>query len=93
MPGAIAKIARNFQVTVPKYVRQAMHVKVGDIVSFEIAEDGQILLTPVTMVKKEHSYWTPKWKREIKKSEEQKKKGQFNRNKSVEELNEHLGDL
>lgn len=93
MSGGIAKIARNFQVTVPKYVRQAMKVKVGDLVSFEITEDGQTLITPVSMIHREQAYyWGPKWRKEIQKSEKELKSRSAKTFKTVGDLKKHLGD-
>ena len=93
MPGAIAKIARNYQVTVPKYVRKSMNVKVGDLVSFEITEDGRTMMSPVSMVRREQAYyWAAKWQREIRKSEKELKSKRTKSFKTVLELKKHLGD-
>jgi AbrB family looped-hinge helix DNA binding protein len=94
MPGAIVKIARNFQVTVPKYVRESLGVKIGDLVSFEMKPDGQTVITPLTMVKKGQSYYfSEKWQNELAESEKELDKGHFKTFKTVKDLKKHIGDL
>jgi antitoxin PrlF len=32
------------QITIPKVVREALHLDVGDVVSFEVKSDGSVLM-------------------------------------------------
>lgn len=44
MPGA-RRLTRKCQVTVPKEIRRALHLKAGDVVHFSI-EEGKAVLRP-----------------------------------------------
>ncbi len=44
----IAKISSKGQVTVPAKVRQALHVKCGDMIAWNIDEQGRVTLQRVT---------------------------------------------
>ena len=93
MPGAIAKVTRNYQVSIPKYVRQALGIKIGDMVSFDVQKNGKTLISPIAMIKKEQSYyWSPKWQKEMKQSEEDLRKGHFKSFQTVKELKKHFHD-
>ena len=43
-----ATITSKGQVTVPKPIRDRLHLKAGDKVEFTLAEDGNLRVTPVT---------------------------------------------
>ena len=44
-----AKVTSKGQVTIPKEVRQALHIDAGDQVQFFIREDGGVELRPKTV--------------------------------------------
>ncbi len=70
----IAKIARHYQVVIPREIRQKSHLQEGDLVSFE-ERHGEIIMIPVSVVKKDQAYfWTPKWQKKIKESESEIKR-------------------
>jgi len=72
-----AKIVRNFQVTVPRSVRKLVHLEEGDLVDFKV-QDGDIIMTPLSVVKKEQAYaFSPEWQKAIKKSEEEISRGHY----------------
>ena len=39
----LAKIQRNFQITIPADIRKKARIKVGDLVDFEVTENGIII--------------------------------------------------
>ena len=43
----IATITSKGQVTIPKDVRERLHLKAGDQVDFEVAQDGVVRMTAV----------------------------------------------
>ena len=49
---AIAKIARHYQVVIPREIRTRSNLKEGDLISFE-ERDGEIIMIPVNVVKKD----------------------------------------
>ncbi len=74
---AIAKIARHYQVVIPREIRTRSNLKEGDLISFE-ERDGEIIMIPVNVVKKDQAYfWSPKWQNEIRESEAEIKKGKY----------------
>lgn len=70
----IAKIQRNFQITLPAPIRREANVHVGDLVEVEVREDG-VLLRPVTTVdRKQAWFWSKRWQEKEKKVEADFKK-------------------
>ena len=45
---ATATLTSKGQITIPKFVRDALHLHEGDKVDFMLTEDGEALLKPVT---------------------------------------------
>ena len=87
------KVARNFQVVVPARIRESIKLKIGDIVNFQLMEDGSIKLTPMVLKRKDQEYfWTPKWQEEYKTSMKEYQEGKYKLYKSVKALKRDLGD-
>jgi AbrB family looped-hinge helix DNA binding protein len=80
----VAKVQRNFQVTLPASVRKKIRLKVGDLVRIEATEDG-ILLRPVEMVDRAQAwFWSGRWQAEERNVEEDIHKGRLKTSKNVE---------
>ncbi|MFH1540764.1 MAG: AbrB/MazE/SpoVT family DNA-binding domain-containing protein [Elusimicrobiota bacterium] len=91
MISGMCKVARHYQIVVPKHVRNIIGLKIGDLVNFQLKKDGKIILTPVEVKKKDQQYfWTTKWQKAIKKSEQELKKGNFKTYNSAEELEKDI---
>ena len=79
----VAKIQRNYQVTLPASVRKKIHLKVGDLVRVEATEEG-ILLRPVETVDRAQAwFWSKQWQEEERKVEEDIRKGRVKASQSV----------
>lgn len=90
MSQAIAKIARHYQVTIPRAVRKISGLKEGELVNFEV-RDSEIIMTPVYIVKKEQSYFfSKKWQKAIKKSEAEIKKSNYKVYRNSKELEKDI---
>ncbi|MBN1445106.1 MAG: AbrB/MazE/SpoVT family DNA-binding domain-containing protein [Candidatus Omnitrophica bacterium] len=75
MSSSVVKVARNYQITLPREIREKCNLKEGDLLNFEI-RDSEIVLNPVCVVKKEQAFFfKPDWQDMVKKSEEEIKKG------------------
>ncbi len=75
MSSSVVKVARNYQITLPREIRKKCNLKEGDLVNFEI-RNSEIVLNPVCVVKKEQAFFfKPGWQDMVKKSEEEIKKG------------------
>ena len=87
MISGMCKVARHYQIVVPKHVRDVVGLKIGDLVNFQLNEDGEITLIPVEIKRKDQQYfWTAKWQKTIKKSGQELKKGNFKVYNSGKEL-------
>ena len=90
MAAAIAKIARHYQVVIPREIRERSNLKEGDLISFEERE-GEIVMIPVSVVKKDQAYfWSARWQKEIRESESEIKKGKSRVYRSGAELKKDI---
>ena len=77
---------QNGQVTLPISVREKFNVEQGDVIEVEITAKG-ILLKPKKLIDSSQAYfWSKSWQKQIKKSEEEIKKGNYKVYRSVEDL-------
>lgn len=86
----IAKVQRNFQITIPSEVRKRAHLKVGDLIDFEVTEDG-ILVKPMEAIDRSQAwFWSGKWQAEEKKVEKDFEEGKILESKDVETFLEEV---
>lgn len=89
---AIGKIVRNGQLTVPTQIRKILHIKDGDFVRFDV-KDTHLIMTPVSVVDKDQSYFfSEKWQKAVKESEEAIQKGRFVKYNSAQKLKKDIVD-
>ncbi|MEX0682918.1 MAG: AbrB/MazE/SpoVT family DNA-binding domain-containing protein [Dehalococcoidia bacterium] len=89
---AHAKVTRNFQVSIPKEIRDRLRIEQGDYV--EVTErDGAIVMVPKKLVDADQAwFWTPEWQKGEREADEDKRAGRESGPfKTVEELKKHLG--
>ena len=87
---SLSKVTRNFQVTIPASVRQALHIKVGALVDF-VVQQGQVILRPKTLIDEEQSwFWTKQWQEGEREVEESKKKEGTKSFKNVQAMKRHF---
>lgn len=86
----VAKIQRNFQITLPASIRKQARMHVGDLVEIEARDDG-ILMRPVTTIDRNQAwFWSKKWQEEEKKVEKDFRKGHVKSSKNVDEFLKEL---
>ncbi|MFF7251299.1 AbrB/MazE/SpoVT family DNA-binding domain-containing protein [Embleya sp. NPDC008237] len=57
-----AQVRAKSQVTLPKDVRDALHLDEGDEVEFTVHPDGDVTLRAMTVIPKDQQwFWTPEW--------------------------------
>ena len=57
-----AVMRRKNQLTLPREVTEALHIREGDEVEFEIDEDGRVLLRGMTVVPSDQAwFWDRQW--------------------------------
>jgi AbrB family looped-hinge helix DNA binding protein len=90
---AITKVTRNFQVSIPKEIRERLHIAEGDLI--EVGErDGEIVMTLKRLIDADQAwFWTPEWQAGEREAEEDIKAGRVSGPfKTVEEMKKHFGD-
>jgi antitoxin MazE len=86
MVEVIGKIARNGHITIPGKIRKILNIEDGDIVKFGL-EGNKITITPGIIVDKDQAYFYKKETQEqIKKSENEFKKGEYRTFDNVKDL-------
>jgi AbrB family looped-hinge helix DNA binding protein len=80
---SIAKIQRNFQITIPAEVRKKARINVGDLVDFEVIEEGIIIKPQETIDRSQAWFWSKKWQAEEKKIEDDFRKERVLKSKNV----------
>ena len=84
------KIQRNYQVTIPSDIRKKARLRVGDVVEFEMRDDG-ILLKPMQLIEKSQAwFWTREWQEEERQVDEDVRQGNL---KTSEDVDSFLVDL
>lgn len=88
--GSAAKVQRNFQITLPAAVRKQAHVKVGDLVDFEVREDGILIKPLATIERSQLWFWSKRWQAEEQKAQQDFRKGRVKVSKSAKEFLDEL---
>lgn len=90
---AYAKVTRNFQISIPKEIRDRLRIEEGDYIEV-IERDGEIVLVPKKMIDADQAwFWTPEWQKGEREADEDIKAGRVTGPfKTIEELKKHFGD-
>jgi antitoxin MazE len=90
---AMTKVTRNFQVSIPKEIRDRLRIEQGDYVDVTV-RDGEIVMVPKKLVDADQAwFWTPEWQKGEREAVEDiradRVSGPF---KTTEEMKKHFGD-
>lgn len=90
---ALVKVTRNFQVSIPKEIREALNVQEGDLIEVQ-ARDGEIVMLPKKLVDADQAwFWTREWQEgETEAEEDIRKERLIGPLKNTDEMKEHFGD-
>ncbi len=90
---ATTKITRNFQVSIPKAIRERLRLEEGDLLEVE-ERDGRIVMAPQRLVDADQAwFWSREWQEGERQAEEDVRAGRLSGPfKSVEEIKKHFGD-
>lgn len=90
---ALTKVTRNFQISIPKAIRDKLHIEQGDFVDIS-DRDGEIVLTPKKLIDADQAwFWTPGWQKGEREADEDIKAGRLTGPfKTTEEMKKHFGD-
>jgi len=88
----LVRITRNYQVSIPKRVREALGLAEGDLVEVE-ERDGEIVMVPKKLIDASQAwFWSPEWQRGEREVDEDIRAGRIvGPFKGVDELKKHLG--
>ncbi|MBI5410987.1 MAG: AbrB/MazE/SpoVT family DNA-binding domain-containing protein [Nitrospirae bacterium] len=84
--GTAAKVQRNYQITLPAAVRKQAQIKVGDLMDFEVREDGILIKPLATVDRSQLWFWSKRWQEEERKVERDFRKGRVKASKGVKEF-------
>lgn len=86
----LTQILRNFQITVPKTLRERFKMKEGDLIKIEETNSG-ILMTPVETIDRSQAwFWSKEWQDGEKEVEKEKKRG---KTKRFDDIQDFIKDL
>ncbi len=90
---ALVKVTRNFQVSIPKEVREALQIEEGDLVEV-VEREGEIVMVPKKLVDASQAwFWTREWQEEERAVDEDLRAGRvFGPFKTVKDVKKHFGD-
>lgn len=90
----LTKLTRHGQITLPKAVRERLHLVEGDYIDVEISEDDRgIVLRPRKMVAidpDQEWFWTPEWQQAERAAEDDLAAGRVVRSRPGERASETL---
>jgi len=89
----LVRVTRNYQVSIPKQVREALGLAEGDLVEVE-ERDGEIVMVPKKLIDASQAwFWSPEWQQAEREAQEDIRAGRVvGPFKSVEEMKKHFGD-
>ena len=87
------KITRNFQVSIPKTIRDQLRLEEGDLLEVE-ERDGEIVMVPKRLIDADQAwFWSREWQEGEREVDEDIKAGRLiGPFKTIEELKKHFGD-
>lgn len=87
---SLAKVTRNFQVTIPANIREMLHIVIGTLLDFTV-EKGSITIKPKTLIDEDQAwFWTKEWQKGEKEVDKAIRKGQTRTFKSVAAMRKHF---
>lgn len=89
----LVRVTRNFQVSIPKQIREALRLEEGDLIEVE-ARDGEIVMVPKKLIDADQAwFWTREWQEGEREVDEDLRAGRvLGPFRSIEEMKKHFGD-
>ncbi|MFH1778391.1 MAG: AbrB/MazE/SpoVT family DNA-binding domain-containing protein [Candidatus Omnitrophota bacterium] len=87
---SLAKVTRNFQVTIPASIRKLLHIHEGTMINFSV-KNGEVVLKPKVMIDEDQTwFWTKEWQQGEKEIEQARQKGDTLSFDSVKQMRKHF---
>lgn len=88
--GALIKVTRNGQITIPAEIRRELGIREGDYMEVTLKE-GVIVISPAQVVDKSQAYfWSERWQQEEREAEEDIEAGRV---RVFEDVDSLISDL
>ena len=89
----LVRVTRNFQVSIPKQIREALRLEEGDLIEVE-ERNGEIVMIPKRLIDADQAwFWTRQWQAGEREAEEDLRAGLvLGPFRSIEEMKKHFGD-
>ena len=82
------------QLTLPPEIRRALHIKVGDLVDFQVTDDGDVVVRGLKSIPADQAwFWTPEWQAGEREADEAIAAGRTHVFHSEEEMDGWLDSL
>jgi AbrB family looped-hinge helix DNA binding protein len=89
----LLSVKKRYTLTIPKSIREKLHVKEGEYVEAEV-KGHSLVLTPVRVVQKYQEYfWTGEWQEGEREADEDIMAGRVSRAYGEDELDQFIKDL
>jgi AbrB family looped-hinge helix DNA binding protein len=84
------QVRKKFQITLPKSVREDLHLGEGDLLAVEV-RDHELVLRPQKLVDRDQAwYWTPEWQAAEHEADEDLRSGRYD---DFETMDDMIADL
>ena len=89
----LVRVTRNFQVSIPKKIREALRLEEGDLIEVE-ERNGEIVMVPKRLIDADQAwFWTREWQEGEREVDEDLRGGRVRGPfRSIEEMKKHFGD-
>jgi AbrB family looped-hinge helix DNA binding protein len=79
------QVRKKFQITLPKSVREDLHLDEGDLLAIQVRDD-ELVLRPQKLIDRDQTwYWTPGWQAAERQADEDIKAGRVERFETADE--------
>jgi AbrB family looped-hinge helix DNA binding protein len=91
---SMAKVTRNYQITIPKDIRDMTHIEEGSHLNFDV-RNGEIVLTPQHLIDADQAwFWSDQWQADEKRVEAEKRDGDVvGPFKNISSMRKHFDDV
>jgi len=79
------QVRKKYQITLPKFVREDLHLNEGDLLAIEV-RDHELVLRPQKLIDRDQAwYWTPEWQAAEREADQDIQSGRTRRFTDAEE--------
>ncbi len=84
------QVRKKFQITLPKSVRQDLHLDEGDLLAIQVRDD-ELVLRPQKLIDRDQAwYWTAEWQAAEREADEDLRLGHYD---DFDTMDDMIADL